>query len=76
MLDFYIPHWLYERLPYLYVAVGIFTLANLEHRIGVLSGGLLILIGVYIWFMRRTSRSELSQPTRQKRAFRSSDRRR
>ena len=37
MLDFYIPHWLYERLPYLYVAVGIFSLANLEHKIGTLS---------------------------------------
>ena len=59
MFDFYIPHWLYERLPYLYVAVGIFALANLEHRIGALSGGLLILIGAYVWFIRRTNRREI-----------------
>ncbi len=74
MFDFYKPDWLYERLPYLYVAAGVLALATLQHRMGILSGGLLIFAGAYVWFMRRASRRESCSTTRQERKFRSSDR--
>ena len=53
MFDFHKPHWLYEALPYVYVASGIATIVNLGSALSVLSGGLLISAGVFIGWMRR-----------------------
>ncbi|HAL37025.1 MAG TPA: hypothetical protein DCP03_02450 [Polaromonas sp.] len=59
VLDFYKPMWLYERLPYLYVAAGGVTIATLENAISLFSGGLLIMAGVHVWKMRRTDRRKI-----------------
>ena len=56
MFDFHKPEWLYEALPYAYVMVGIATIANLGNTLSMVSGGLLISAGVFIWWMRRIHR--------------------
>lgn len=56
MFDFHKPEWLYEALPYAYVMAGIATIANLGNTLSMVSGGLLISAGVFIWWMRRTHR--------------------
>ncbi len=59
MLDFYKPTWLYESLPYLYVAAGGVTIVTLEHATSLFSGGLLIMAGVHVWKIRRTNRRKI-----------------
>ncbi|MFZ2295133.1 MAG: hypothetical protein WAW46_08865, partial [Polaromonas sp.] len=59
MLEFYKPTWLYESLPYLYVAAGGATIATLEHAFSLISGSLLIMAGVQVWRIRRTNRRKI-----------------
>jgi hypothetical protein len=56
MFDFHKPDWLYEALPYVYVIAGIAVIAKLGNALSIVSGGLLISAGVFIWWMRRTFR--------------------
>jgi len=74
VLDFYKPTWLYESLPYIYVAAGGVTIATLEHAISLFSGGLLAMAGVHVWAMRRTNRRkiELARQRRESRRLNSS----
>jgi hypothetical protein len=62
MGDFYKPNWLYESLPYLYIAAGVLTIAFLEHRAALFSSFLLIMAGVLVWHMRRTNRRKIKYP--------------
>ena len=56
MFDFHKPDWLYEALPYVYVLAGIATITNLGNVLSMVSGGLLVSAGLFIWWMRRTYR--------------------
>lgn len=47
-----IPAPLYESLPVLYVAGGIFAITALETLVATLSGTLLIMAGLMILYMR------------------------
>ena len=58
MFDFHKPEWLYEALPTTYVVAGVATIANLGNTLSMVSGGLLISAGVFIWSVRRTHRHE------------------
>lgn len=55
------PEWLYELLPYVYVGVGVLTMASLQNLIALVSGGLLISAGAVVWLMRRRYRSGQSR---------------
>ena len=59
MIDFYRPVWLYESLPYLYVAAGAITIAALPHPISLLSGCLLTTAGACVFKMRMGERRDL-----------------
>lgn len=61
MFNGYKPDWLYEALPYLYVAAGVLTLALLHNPLGVISGLLLISAGATIHMMRRSYRRALRE---------------
>lgn len=54
--QFYLPGWLYERLPHAYVTSGFSTLLALEHLLAWFSGALLIGAGLLVWKVRRDSR--------------------
>lgn len=57
---FTMPDWLYEGLPYFYIAVGVVSALGLRNLIGISSGLILISAGVVIWNMRRNFRSRAS----------------
>ncbi len=51
-----LPNWLYEPLPFLYVAAGALALWRLDDVVGELSGLLLISAGLVIANMRHEYR--------------------
>ncbi|MDB5744492.1 MAG: hypothetical protein JWR68_2807 [Polaromonas sp.] len=65
MFDFYKPEWLYEALPYLYIAAGGATLATFDHSAATFSGALLIMTGAYVLLLRKINRSGPNPPPRQ-----------
>jgi hypothetical protein len=66
MLDFYQPAWLYESLPYGYLAAGGLAMLSLDSGLAMLSSGVLIAAGVYIVLLRRDCRRKLSSTVSQK----------
>jgi len=50
------PEWLYEALPYVYVASGIATILVLRNEMAVFSGLMLVSAGTIVWLMRTASR--------------------
>jgi len=59
MIDFYRPVWLYESLPYIYVAAGAITIATLQHPLSLFSGCLLMAAGATVFKMRMGERRDL-----------------
>lgn len=51
------PEWIYELLPWLYVAAGVGTMLVLRNLMSVLSGLTLVSAGFSVWHMRRRSRN-------------------
>jgi hypothetical protein len=62
MADFYKPAWLYESLPYFYIAAGLLTFTSLKHPAALFSSVLLIVAGILVWHMRRTHRRGIKFP--------------
>lgn len=60
MLDFYKPAWLYESLPYGYIAAGGLAIATLGNVLAQCSGALLIVVGLYILMVRYDCRREFN----------------
>lgn len=60
MLDFYKPAWLYESLPYGYLAAGGLAMVSLDSGLAMLSSGLLIAAGIYIVLLRHDGRRSLN----------------
>lgn len=56
MFNVHKPDWLYEALPYVYGLAGVVTIANRGSALSMLSGGLLVSAGLFIWWMRRSHR--------------------
>lgn len=52
----YKPDWLYESLPYVYVAAGTVCALLTANPIGIVSGLLLISAGAIVWHLRRSYR--------------------
>lgn len=52
MLNFYKPHWLYEALPYVYVASGLASFAVLDHLLSAFSGLMLVTAGLVVGKLR------------------------
>lgn len=55
------PNWLYEPLPYLYVAAGIASIFGLGSLPALFSGVLLIVAGITTASMRHRHRKKLKQ---------------
>ena len=51
------PKWLYDALPYVYIASGLATLFVLRNAMAVFSGLMLVSAGATVWAMRRPGRS-------------------
>ncbi|WP_029528009.1 hypothetical protein [Polaromonas glacialis] len=66
MLDFYKPAWLYESLPYGYLAAGGLAMVSLDSGLAMLSSGLLIAAGIYIVMLRHDCRRRLNSVISQK----------
>lgn len=52
------PQWLYESLPYIYIATGVLTFLHLRNVIAFLSGCMLITAGAMVWSIRHKYRKE------------------
>jgi hemerythrin-like metal-binding protein len=52
----YKPKWLYEILPYIYIASGILTIISMWNAMGMFSGCMLILAGLIVWNWRKNYR--------------------
>lgn len=55
------PRWLYNSLAYIYLGIGLLTIALLPNLLGVVSGALLIVAGATVWFLRYRYRQEFVQ---------------
>jgi hypothetical protein len=66
MLDSYQPAWLYESLPYGYLAAGGLAMVILDSGLAMLSSGVVIAVGVYSVLLRRDCRRSLSSTVRLK----------
>lgn len=51
------PKWLYDALPYVYMASGLATLFVLQNAMAVFSGLMLVSAGATVWAMRRPGRN-------------------
>lgn len=51
-----LPGWLYEALPYVYLAAGVFVMFFLNNNWGIFSGIVLVLAGATVSIMRLTYR--------------------
>lgn len=49
---FYLPNWLYETLPFLYVSVGTVSFLELDELLGQICSLLLVSSGLTIWLIR------------------------
>ena len=52
----HIPESIYESLPYSYMGGGVLVVAALPNAWGIISGMLLLLAGVWVWWVRRIYR--------------------
>jgi hemerythrin-like metal-binding protein len=59
------PRWLYNSLFYIYLGVGLLTIALLPSLLGRVSGALLIVAGATVWFLRYQYRHEFAQYEKQ-----------
>ncbi|WP_201494249.1 hypothetical protein [Rubrivivax sp. A210] len=57
MLNFYIPDWLYERLPLLYAAAGLCAMLFLQGGFAKFSGLVLCATAALVWSQRRQYRA-------------------
>lgn len=62
----WIPGWLYEILPYCYMAIGLIVLISLRNFPGAFSGVLLIAAGFFIWNQRNYYRAKLRREAEKK----------
>lgn len=58
---FYLPTWLYEILPYVYIVVGALALIGVDITVGRLSGILLLTAAIVIIKMRRDCRNKMRE---------------
>lgn len=60
-LRIHLPRWLYELMPYIYVAGGIFLAISKTNALAMLSGMCFVIAGVQSWVARRRYRRQLRQ---------------
>ncbi len=58
------PAWLYELLPLVYIAAGLWVAAMLTGLLAVCSGVLLIVAGVQVFRLRGRYRKSMRHPQR------------
>ena len=63
-VDVTTPAWLYELLPFIYLAVGLVVLISLKGALSVLSGALFVAAGVQVLLMRNSYRKAIRHPRR------------
>ena len=51
-----LPGWLYGALPFIYVFIGAYVLLKLDNNLGIFSGAVLILTGLFVFKMRQAAR--------------------
>lgn len=54
---FWLPNWLYESMPYVYLGSGLIIINLNLHAVGEISGVLLCFVGAFIILMRRNARA-------------------
>ncbi|HZX32877.1 MAG TPA: hypothetical protein VFF03_16120 [Rhodocyclaceae bacterium] len=60
----FLPRFVYETLPYLYLLVGILAIVKIPGKLGVASGLLLVAIGILVFKLRLTYRAEVREGAR------------
>lgn len=55
----FLPRWLYELMPYIYVGGGIFLAISNTNALAMLSGICFVVAGVQSWAARRRYRKQL-----------------
>ncbi|MDH3378610.1 MAG: hemerythrin family protein [Gammaproteobacteria bacterium] len=51
-----LPDWLYGALPFIYVFIGTFVLLKIENNLGMFSGAMLVMTGLFVFKMRQAAR--------------------
>lgn len=64
LLRYHQPAWLYESLPYAYLAGGTLAIYGTHNAVGVLCGALLIAVALLVWQMRLVYRRRASTQRR------------
>ena len=59
-----IPAWLYELLPFIYLASGLLAATKLKGSLAIASGALLIAAGIQVLRMRGRYRKAMREPYR------------
>lgn len=62
----YLPAFIYELLPYLYILAGILAVVNLPGRMGALSGVLFLAAGLLVFKWRLEHRSTVRVEVRER----------
>ncbi|HJW25002.1 MAG TPA: hypothetical protein VJ576_08900 [Rhodocyclaceae bacterium] len=60
----YLPRFVYESLPYLYLMVGALSMGKISGKLGIASGLLLFAVGILVLKMRLTYRAEAREGAR------------
>ncbi|MGE5490933.1 MAG: hypothetical protein ACM31P_06615 [Actinomycetota bacterium] len=60
----FLPRFVYESLPYLYLLVGSLSVAKIPGKLGMASGLLLLAISLLVFRMRMTYRAEVREGAR------------
>ena len=63
-VDVTTPAWLYELLPFIYLAVGLVVFVSLNGMLSILSGALFFAAGVQVLLMRSRYRKAIRHPRR------------
>jgi len=51
------PDWLYEAMPYVYLAAGLVAICYFDMPVGYGSGVLFLIAALLIWIMRKDNRT-------------------
>lgn len=56
----FLPDWVYRILPFVYIMIGLMVASSMDHSIGVGSGVILVITGLFVWKMRIDYRREIA----------------
>ena len=63
----FLPNTLYESLPFIYILIGMAVMLLMNGILALLSGGLLVIAGIFVFLIRRRNREAVAAMNRRRR---------